>query len=202
MNVVPTRPTAGAVLGLWVFAHVVVSGALALISALAMVIGGGLMVRGDFLLALIQPALILPPLSLLQWMILQHWRPIPGRRWLAAVTLGGLLGASLALSAHVVRIDLIAWSPEWPGRLAAGACAGMGLIQSALLGRGGRLDWPWLAASSLAAGLAWFAAPLLRPLEALAFPLPILAGWAGAIALWALLTGIRRQESEVRSQEQ
>lgn len=176
-------------LALWVFAHVVVAGALALISTLAMVMGGGLAVGADFWLALIQPALIVPPLSLLQWMILQHWRPIPGRRWVVAGSLGGLLGALLALSAYVVAADLIIWSPEWAGRLAAGACAGMGLVQSALLGRGGRLNRPWLIASSLAAGLIWAAAPLLGPLERVAFPLPVLAAWAAAVALWAALTG-------------
>jgi hypothetical protein len=76
------RPGLG-FLGLWVFAHLIVAGALAMLSLLAAIVGGGLGVDSDFLLALSQLALILPPLSLLQWIILQHWAALPGRVWVA-----------------------------------------------------------------------------------------------------------------------
>jgi hypothetical protein len=182
------RPGSG-FLGLWVFAHLIVAGALAMLSLLATIIGGGLSLGADFLLALLQPALILPPLSLLQWIILQHWRPIPGRVWVAAASLGGLLGAGLALSAHVVHMDSIVWSHDWAGWMAAGGWAGMGLAQSAILRRVGPMRWRWLAASALTASLIWLAAPLLLPLGRQSFALPILVGWVAASAVWALLTG-------------
>jgi hypothetical protein len=89
---------------------------------LATIIAGSLAIDVDFLLALSQPAMILPPLSLLQWIILRHWLPLPGRVRVAAAS----LGAGLALTAHVVHTDSTVWSHEWTGWMAAGGCVGVG----------------------------------------------------------------------------